>query len=319
MELASDMGYERDEVAFDSGGATCRAWLYRPSTSGDRKALRPCIVMAHGMALTRSAGLDRYARKFVVAGYVVLVFDYRHFGDSDGEPRQLFSIGRQLEDWAGAIRYARSLAGVDPALIALWGTSFSGGHVITAAARDGNIAAVSAQGPMMDALAGMPQIVRNAGWFTFLRFGLLGMLDQLRAILGMAPVYVPVVAKPGQLGVLCSTDAEPGYRAITPPDWRNQICARFALVGALYRPIVHADKLRCPTLIQVCMRDTVVSASAGVATARRIGSYAELHEYDCGHFDIYGEQFERATDEQLAFFAHALRRARATEEKDDRK
>jgi pimeloyl-ACP methyl ester carboxylesterase len=306
------MEYRRDEVGFESGGYTCRAWLYRPSVDGDKPPERPCIVMAHGMALTRTAGLDRYARKFVAAGHMVLVFDYRHFGDSDGEPRELLSVRRQLRDWASAIRHARSLPGVDPARIALWGTSFSGGHVITAAARDGKIAAVSAQGPMMDALAGMPQTMRNAGFANFLWFGVLGMLDQLRAILGMAPVYVPVVAKPGQLAVLCSADAEPGYRAITPPDWRNHICARFALVGALYRPIVHAGKLRCPTLIQVCMQDRVVSASAAVATAHRIGNHAELRKYDCGHFDIYGEQFERAMGEQLAFFERALLKARAT-------
>jgi uncharacterized protein len=312
------MEYERDEVEFESGGSICRAWLYRPSSNGDWKAERPCIVMAHGMALTRSAGLDRYARKFVAAAYVVLVFDYRHFGDSDGQPRQLLSVGRQLQDWASAIRYARSLPGVDAARILLWGTSFSGGHVITVAARDGKIAAVSAQGPMMDALAGMPQMVRNAGLVNFLRFGILGMLDQLRAFLGMSPRYVPVVAKPGRLAVLCSTLAEPGYRTITPPDWPNQICARFALVGAFYRPIVHAGKLRCPTLIQVCMRDSVVSASAGVATARRIGNHAELHEYDCGHFDIYGQLFERATDEQLAFFDRALQKASTTNGNEER-
>jgi uncharacterized protein len=298
--------HQRDEVAFQSEGSTCRAWLYRPSGRGDPTARYPCVVMAHGMALTRSAGLDRYARKFVAAGYRVLAFDYRHFGDSEGEPRQLLSVRRQLQDWANAIRHARTLPDVDPNRIALWGTSFSGGHVITAAARDGSIAAVCAQGPMMDALAGMPQMVRVAGLANFLRFGLLGMLDQLRAAFRMAPVYVPVVAKPGEFAVLCSADAEPGYRTITPPGWRNQICARFALVGALYRPILHARGLKSPTLIQVCTKDSVVSASAAVATARRIGNHAELHEYDCGHFDIYGEEFQRATAEQLAFLNRVL-------------
>jgi uncharacterized protein len=298
----------REEVEFTSEGSACRAWLYKPFRSGEQQAGRPCIVMAHGLALTRAAGLDRYARKFVAAGYVVLVFDYRHFGDSEGEPRQLLSVRRQLQDWASAIRYARKLPGVDPTRIVLWGTSFSGGHVVTAAARDGAIAAVCAQGPMMDALAGMPGMVREAGLINFLRLGMTGMLDQLRALFGMPPIYVPVVAEPGRFAVLCSADAEPGYRAIAPTGWRNQICARFALVGAFYRPITHASRLTSPTLIQVCARDRVVSAPAAAATARRIGSHAELHEYECGHFDIYGDHFERAVGEQLAFLERVLGR-----------
>jgi len=50
----------------------------------------------------------------------VLLFDYRHFGDSDGKPRQLVSVRRQLQDYAAAVAFARALSGVDPARIAVW-------------------------------------------------------------------------------------------------------------------------------------------------------------------------------------------------------
>ncbi|MGH8458186.1 MAG: alpha/beta hydrolase, partial [Nevskiales bacterium] len=152
---------KREDVEFQSQDVICRAWLYRSQTPVASPA--PCIIMAHGLGGTRDAGLQPYAEKFVAAGYVVLLFDYRHFGASDGEPRQLLSIGRQLDDWAAAIHFARGLSGVDPAKIALWGSSFSGGHVLVAAARDGKVAAVSSQGPMMDGLAAALNVVRYAG------------------------------------------------------------------------------------------------------------------------------------------------------------
>jgi len=61
------------------------------------------------------------------AGFAVHVFDYRHFGASTGEPRQLLDIGRQHDDYRAVIAWARQLDGIDPDRIVLWGSSFSGG------------------------------------------------------------------------------------------------------------------------------------------------------------------------------------------------
>ena len=57
---------------------------------------RPCVVMAHGFGATRDASLAPYAERFAAAGMHVLLFDYRHFGTSEGQPRQLVSVRRQL-------------------------------------------------------------------------------------------------------------------------------------------------------------------------------------------------------------------------------
>ncbi|MGH8453188.1 MAG: alpha/beta hydrolase, partial [Nevskiales bacterium] len=255
----------------------------------------------------RDAGLQPYAEKFVAAGYVVLLFDYRHFGASDGEPRQLLSIGRQLDDWAAAIHFARGLSGVDPAKIALWGSSFSGGHVLVAAARDGKVAAVSSQGPMMDGLAAALNVVRYAGLGMLLKLSALAVLDQVKGLLGLAPVYVPLIAAPGQLAAMSSHDSLSGYHAIVPPHWRNEMTARLLLYLASYRPIGHAGKLPCPILILACMKDSVAPVSAALATAKKAGDKAELKQYDIGHFDIYvGEGFARSSADQLAFFNRVL-------------
>ena len=119
----------------------------------DAQGRRPCVVLAHGFAGTVDSGLLPYAERFAAAGLDALAFDYRHFGASGGEPRQLVSVPRQLEDYAAAIAFARTLPDVDPARIAVWGTSFSGGHVVEVAVADGRVAAAIAQTPAMDGRA----------------------------------------------------------------------------------------------------------------------------------------------------------------------
>src|SRR5690348_5827522 len=92
----------RSDVSFLSGERRCAGWLYLPESSAGRL---PCVVMAHGTTGTMDFGLDRHAQRFAAAGFAVLAFDYRHFGASDGRPRQLVDVGRQVADWRAAIRY----------------------------------------------------------------------------------------------------------------------------------------------------------------------------------------------------------------------
>src|SRR5688572_30315455 len=139
----------RQDITFVSGGKRCAAWLYLPDGATEPA---PCVVMAHGFGGTRSDAVPAFAERFVEAGLAALVFDYRHFGDSEGEPRQLLDIARQHEDYRAAIAYVRSREEVDAARVALFGSSFSGGHVVHLAARDPSIAAVVSQVPFMDGL-----------------------------------------------------------------------------------------------------------------------------------------------------------------------
>lgn len=306
------MTYQRSDVEFRSRTDLCRAWLFAPDPapgagSGPGTRSSPCIVMAHGLGGTRNAKLEPYARRFADAGYAVLLFDYRHFGNSEGAPRQLVSIHRQLQDWEAAIGFARTLPTVDPGRIALWGSSFSGGHVIVAAARDGKVAAISAQGPMMDGLSATLNIMRYAGIGMGLKLVGRGLQDVFRAMFGMEPVYVPLVAPPGQVATMSTLDAEPGYKAIAGPGWRNEICARFALTLPMYRPVAHAGDVRCPALIEVCINDSVAPAGAAIKAAKKIGAKAELKQYDFGHFDLYVDKgFERSSGDQLEFFNRVL-------------
>lgn len=298
----------REDVTFDSWGARCAAWLYRPdaptATAVDPRGV-PCVVMGHGFAGVREARLDAFAERFASAGFAVLLFDYRHFGASEGEPRQLLSIPGQLADWAAAIAYARTLDGVDPERIAAWGTSFGGGHVVTTAARDHRLAAAVAQAPFVDgvrqALALPPAQA--------LRLTAAGLRDSLAALRGAAPHMLPAVGAPGSLAFMTSPDAEPGYLAIVPggSPWRNEVAARVAIRVLAYRPLRHAGDVACPLLVAVCDDDAVTPPSAALRVAQA-APRSELVRYaGAGHFDIYvGEVFERAVADQIAFFTQHL-------------
>ncbi|MBC8092920.1 MAG: alpha/beta fold hydrolase, partial [Pseudonocardia sp.] len=159
-----------EETRFDSHGTRCGAWYLRAGSdalTGERG--RPCVVMGHGFGATRDAGLLPFAERFAAAGADVLVFDYRGYGTSDGSPRQNVWHVRHREDYHAALAHARGLDGVDRDRIVLWGSSYSGGHVVPVAAKDGQVAAVISQGAAMDGLAALLEIGRYAGIGQLLR------------------------------------------------------------------------------------------------------------------------------------------------------
>jgi fermentation-respiration switch protein FrsA (DUF1100 family) len=291
---------QRLDVKFASGRDSCAAWLYLPAPQGPA----PVVVLAHGWTGVREQRLDVYAERFAAAGLAALVFDYRHFGASSGQPRQLLDIKRQLADWAAAVAFVRSRPELDPRRVGLWGTSFSGGHVIETASRDGQIGAVVAQVPVVDGLRN----VMSLGLGLALRLTLAGLRDQLGALLGRRPYMVAAVGPPGSLAVMTTPDAEPGYRAIDPPgsNWRNESAARIALRVAAYRPGRHAGRVTAPILFALAREDAIAPVPFAHAAAAR-APHAEVRTYPGGHFDLYvAPPFERAVADQVEFLRRHL-------------
>lgn len=285
----------REDVAFPSGDERCAAWLYTPVGEGPF----PVVVMAHGLGGTRVQRLDAFAERFQAAGYASLVFDYRHFGDSTGEPRQVIDVHRQLEDWNAALRFARAEQRFDPRRIVVWGTSFGGGHAIATAAANPDVAAGIAQCPFTDGLASglaLPPL-------TSLKVVAKGIADVVGARLGRDPVYVPAAGKPGDTALMTAPDALPGVLALQPPDveFHNAAAARIALQLVRYFPGRRAKDVQVPLLVCICDGDTVAPAGA---TRRHVARApkGEIKHYADGHFDIYvGEAFERVVGDQIAF------------------
>ena len=256
----------RTDITFHSGDDWCAGWLYRPEGF---EGPRPLMVMAHGFSGTKELRLPAYAERFCAAGIGVLLFDYRHFGARGGEPRQLLDISRQQADFRRALAYARDLDWVDPERVGLFGSSFSGGHVLAVGAADGRVAAIVSQCPFTDGLATLPAL----GLKTIMRVTVAGLRDQISALRRGAPYYIPAVAPPGSLGVATKDDSLSGMTTIAEQSvdaqWDNRVAARITLRMGMYRPGLKAAKLPCPALFCITDQDSVAPAERTAKLAAR--------------------------------------------------
>jgi pimeloyl-ACP methyl ester carboxylesterase len=293
---------DRRELLFPSGTDLCHAWLYLPEGATEA-APAPVLVMGHGLGAIKEMRLAAFAERFRAEGYACLVFDYRHFGQSGGEPRELLSIPRQREDWRSAVAFARTLPEVDPNAVVVWGTSFGGGHAIVTAADDPSIVASIAQCPFTDGLASLTRIPPRAA----ARLTHAAVRDLLAAATGREPVRVEVAARPGEVGLMSADDVYNGClelleaSGLTEAEYRSLVPARIGLAVPLARPGRRAKDLTKPALFCVCDRDTVAPAPATLRHAAK-APRGEVRRYDAGHFDIYiGDNFDRVIADQVAF------------------
>lgn len=295
-------------VAFDSGGTRCAARLYRSAEDGPR----PGVVLGHGFTGTQDQ-LAAYAQAFADRGLAALTFDYRHFGDSGGEPRQVVDVAEQLEDWRAAVRAARSLPEIDPQAVSLWGSSFSGGHVLRLAAEDPRIRAVVAQVPEFGMGSGsIREEIRakrqrkGVPLRTIARAGarLMGaaVRDEVRARRGRPPYYLPVFAPPGGVGAVIDPNHHRflARAAGTGPTWRNEFAARLLLHPPKYLEGT-AERVAAPLLVCVAEHDTETNARAAAGIARA-APRGEVLSYPVGHFDIYEDPWQRRMIEDQAGF-----------------
>jgi pimeloyl-ACP methyl ester carboxylesterase len=281
----------RSDASISVGDAWCAAWVLQPDDPGQRSGT--VVVMAHGFSLTRHDGLLPYAEAFAAAGCVVVVFDHRFLGDSGGEPRQRLRVREQRADWRALVSYARSLPGVDPGRLVLWGFSFSGGHVV-ALAPELTPAAVLALCPFIDGFAR----VRATPAHDAVRVLSAGV----RAALGSTKT-VPVTASPGQLGALTFAGEADGFARIIGPDspWHNEISPAVLLGIAALRPVTKAAKITAPVWVGRAERDITVHAPALARLAERAPG-GELHDYPYDHFDAFaGQAPATVAADQLAF------------------
>jgi pimeloyl-ACP methyl ester carboxylesterase len=290
----------REKVHFTSEDIEYAAWFYPGSTGA-------CVIMAGGFAVTKEPGTDRFAQRFQDAGFAVLAFDYRGLGESGGTPRQVVRIKDQLADWHAAIGLAGTLPGVDPARLAIWGFSASGGHVFTVAARHPALAAAIAQTPNADGPAASRNAMRYQKPATMLRFLGRGIVD---ALLRRPPRLVALDGPPGTVAVLTTPDAQDSQRALDPEhrytDWHRAVAARSALRLSVYRPGRDARRVRCPLLVLVADQDQ----SALAAPAIRAASWAPratLVRVPGGHYAPFLDQHQPAVDAELAFLRTHLR------------
>ena len=301
----SDDEFTRTDEFFSSSGVRCAATVYRPMAPA---AQVPVIVMAHGFAGIRGIRLPAYATRFASAGYAVVLFDYRYFGDSEGEPRQLLDVASQLADWRAAIRFARTLDVADAERVVGWGTSFAGGHVLTLAGGGERLAAIIAQVPHVSG----PAAVRATGLRQALRLAPVALADLVGSWLGRPPHYVEAIGSERSVAALASPGAMDGFTRLIVEsglhrgDYPETVAARILLKIGLYSPARTARAIECPALVQVASADNIAPAAAAVKVADAIPR-STLRRYDCGHFDPYVDPFfPTVVADQLAFLRETV-------------
>ena len=298
---------KRRRVSFDSGGVELMGYLHR---SADEGGDIPVVVMGHGFSGTQDRLFDT-AERFAEAGLAALTFDYRSFGESGGEPRQLVNVEEQLQDWRAAIHFARGLEGVDAERIALWGSSLGGGHAVTVAADDPRIAAVVAQIPFN----GFPRRVEGRSTLDALRLLWAMTVDATRGRLGLSPRYIPMVGKPGEVAVTATAQAHEHVATLSGKAgdslWRNEVAPRGLFGMRRYRPGEVAHRLAMPVLVSIAEDDRETPEE----TTRQIAERAprgELRRYPGTHFNFYRNPVrQRILADQIDFLRTHLEERKA--------
>ncbi|MFI0151541.1 alpha/beta hydrolase [Streptomyces lydicus] len=293
---------QREKVRFVSGDTSCAAWHY-PGFNGG------CVIMAGGTSVTKEPASDLFAARFNDAGFAVLAFDHRRFGESGGAPRQIVRFDEQVADWHAAIECAAGLPDVDPDRIAVWGFSLAGGHVFRVAADHPRLACAIAQTPLVDGLASAPHALRAMTPLAALRLFGRGVADALGGIAGRPPLLVPTAGARGAVASLTTPDAMDGDRALDPDrrhtGWEQTVAARIALQIGRYRPGRHASRIRCPLLVVVCDQDQSVLPDPAVRAARNAPASEVVH-LPGRHYAPFLESHEQAVAAEISFLMNHL-------------
>lgn len=286
---------------FRSEGTRCSGTLWLPEDGVEKP---PVVVMAHGFGAESSFGLPPFAERLTAGGIAVFMFDYRGFDGSDGEPRNLVSPRGHLRDWRAAVAHARRLPEVDGGRVGLWGTSFSGGHVLVTAAGDPGIKAVVSQVPFVDGVTTVlnfpPAFVAKGLFHALLDLGSLALRRR--------PHKIKIIGRPEEFALMNTPECYPGYMALVPEgtDCKNECPARIGVTLFFYRPVSHVARIRCPVLVVAAENDSLIPYRTVLGAAEKI-ERARVVSLPAGHFDVYaGGCFERVARLESEFLREFL-------------
>ncbi|WFD00406.1 hypothetical protein MYAM1_003155 [Malassezia yamatoensis] len=296
---------QREDIQIASHGGILDAWMY-PAIGVQRNEQSPVIILAQGLGGTKDMRLFEYCERFSAAGFVCVVFDYRYWGKSTGQPRGLVDVEAQLADWNTVIDYAAKLPQVDPERIGIFGSSFCGGHVIRLAATNPKVKATVSQCPFTDGFASTCAI----GLAPLPKLAWLALRDVFWSTQAN-PVRVPLLGDPGEAALMSTEECKPGYQRLLPPGMTqleiDAVPARLILHMPFLYPGAYAKSVPTPIYFAICGRDTVTPPDASLKFVK-LAPKGTIEIYkESNHFDIYvGQLFERAIADYIAFFKKNL-------------
>jgi fermentation-respiration switch protein FrsA (DUF1100 family) len=298
----------REDVEFDAEGVTLRGWLYRPDGAAGPV---PTVVMAHGFSAVKEMYLDSFAEAFAAGGLGALVFDNRNFGASDGEPRQEIDPWQQVRDYRHAITYAQTRSDVAADRIGVWGTSYSGGHVLVLGAIDKRIKCVVAQVPLVSGFRNIQRLVRQ----DFLAPNREAMnTDRAARYRGEPPAMVPVVdPDPMATSALPTPDSWEWFSEAgkgKAPAWRNEVTLRSVEMLMEYEPTAYLERISpTPLLMVVAALDHLTPSDLALEAYQQAREPKRLVLLPDAHFDAYVKAFDAASGAARDWFLEHLGRS----------
>lgn len=282
------MNYSKEDLSFVSEGVDCKGWLYVPE--GDGQSEKPAIVMAHGFGAVKEMQLKNFAEAFAEAGFVVMVFDYRFIGESEGEPRQHVIPLEQHKDYRNAISWISAHSQVDNNRIGLWGNSYSGGHVLQLAAIDPRVKAVVSQTPVVNGLKSAQRLMRSDIFQGFAQ----SLSDyRLTRYMGGDIQHVPIVAPEGQPSALPIPEAFEWFTETAntmAPTWENSVTLESVEALLEYRPSSTIEFISpTPLLMLVGEKDQLAPADLAIEAFQKAYEPKKLVILPGGHFSSYTE------------------------------
>ncbi len=303
------MTIERRDVTFKSGDSFAAGWFFPPEEAGSGSGV-PAVAMAHGVGATKDMFLEPIARRFADAGFAVLLFDYRSFGTSGGEPRQRVFPRDQVEDYRSALTWLSLQPGIDAERLGVWGTSFGGGTVLHVAAYDPRVRVVVSQVGAMD----LHEIVlKTAGADQLAALEQLTVQERIRHATEGGESYIPDIGKPDE-GLALQTDQESWDFAheATSQSWRNEVSISSFEAILEHAPAKSIELIAPRPLLMILAKDDTISSSELIRDAfARAGQPKRLLEVEGGHYSVYpwskGQSAEQAGQAATEWFTEHLR------------
>ncbi|MDN7849174.1 alpha/beta hydrolase [Burkholderia seminalis] len=298
----------RHDIEFPSESATLRGWFYVPTRRVADSETYPAIAMAHGFSAVKEQYLDRYAEVFAASGFAVLLYDHKNFGASDGLPRQEIDPVQQKRGYRDAIGYLLTRADVDGERIGIWGTSYSGGHVLEVAAIDRRVKCVVSQVPTISGYqSGLRRTRSDLVSAMLARFD----EDRRQRFAGSAPAMLPAVsADPSAACAMAGADA---YRFFTEsaaqfaPSWRNEVTLRSAEMSRENEPGQYVDRISpTPLLMIVADQDVLTPTDLCLKAWANALEPKRLLQIKGGHFTPYIEHFDATSRAAAEWFTQHL-------------
>ena len=298
LSFSDEVGIDQKTITFWSDGSRLQGTVFTPKDIALEEKL-PGILLIHGWGGHRGNLNKNYAPHFAKLGFVVMTFDLRSWGESDGffvaettlppvnsvanvdvsgqHIRSIVNPFKMLDDARAALSWFVAEPNLQANNIGVWGTSFGGSLAVVTAANDRRVKALVTQ----------MAPVNNQATFGQIPEGMVSAWETQRARGEITPYPGPESASPGLRGY---------------PDM---------IAMKRYDPAAYWPKVSSPTLIIDAENEELFDRRVnGLALHQSLKGRIETNYkvIEGKHYDLYrGDGYEQALKAAQDWFLEHLK------------